>query len=164
VWHRIEGRARIRVPERRGDAAYFSAVREALFDCEAVERCEVNPATASVLIEHEGPFEVVAGHAEQAQLFRLAQLTPAIVPGRVHAQHNLRRLDDELTRASGGEVDLATLIFAALLVMAGVQLLRGQVLAPAATLVWYALATLRFLAPPEEGGSSPATPGTAAGP
>jgi hypothetical protein len=151
VCHRIEGRIRIRVRERRGDAGYFAAVRSSLSGHTGIRRCEINALTGSVLVEHSLPLETLAGHAERAGLFRLAGLTPAIVPGRVLAQRNLRRLDQELTLATEGEVDLATLTLAGLLAMAAVQLIRGQVLAPAATLVWYALATMHFLSSADRG-------------
>jgi hypothetical protein len=147
VCHRIAGRTRLRVPERRGDAVYFAQVHSALAGHEGVGRCDVNPATASILIEHSVSLEALAEFAVQAGLFRLGELMPAIVPGRERARQGLRRLDRELTRASNGELDLATVAGAGLLALAAVQLLRGQVLAPASTLTWYALATMHFLTP-----------------
>jgi hypothetical protein len=149
VCHRIAGRTRLRVPERRGDAAYFAQVQRALAGQQGVEQCDVNPATASILIEHSASLEALAEYAAQAGLFRLGNLTPEILPGRIRVRLGLRRLDQELTRASNGELDLATLTGASLLALAAVQLLRGQVLAPASTLLWYALATVRFLSLPD---------------
>jgi hypothetical protein len=150
VCHRIPGRTRIRVPERRGDAAYFADVQRALAGLEGVERCDVNPVTGSLIIEHSAPLAALVEHAAQAGVFRLAQLDPESVPGRVRALLNLRRLDQEVSRASNGEVDLATLTAAGLLTMAAVQLVRGQILAPATTLLWYALATMHFLSEPKD--------------
>jgi hypothetical protein len=150
VCHRIAGRTRLRVPGRRGDVAYFAQVHSALARHDGVGRCEVNPATASILIEHGVSLEALAEFAAQAGLFRLGDLTPAIVSGRERARQGLRRLDRELARASNGELDLATATGAGLLVLAAVQLLRGQVLAPASTLLWYALATMHFLTPSDQ--------------
>jgi hypothetical protein len=151
VCHRIGGRVRVRVGERRGDAAYFEQVRQALRRSDGVTRCQANPMTATVLIEHAVPLEQVLGMAQAQGLFRADRLEPSLVPGRLRAAQGLERMDAEMQQLTNGEVDLGTLVLAALLGLGVVQLLRGNVLAPAVTLFWYALMTMHFMQ--RQGGS-----------
>jgi hypothetical protein len=67
-----------------------------------------------------------------------------------------QRLDGVLRRVTGGQLDVRALAFLALAGGALYQLLRGQILAPAATLGWYAAALLVAPAgrPPGEDGRS----------
>jgi hypothetical protein len=154
VCHRISGRVRLRIGERRGDAAYFERVSRALRRSAGVTHCQANPITGTVLIEHAGPLEQVLGVAQTQKLFCVDRSEPGLVPGRVRAAQGLERIDAELQHWTKGEADLRTLALAALIGLGVMQLIRGNVLAPAVTLFWYALMTLHFLQQQSGSGAS----------
>jgi hypothetical protein len=154
VCHRIGGRVRVRIGERRGDGAYFERVRQALRRSDGVTRCQANPLTGTVLIEHVAPLEQVLGLAQAQELFYVDRTEPALVPGQIRAAQGLQRIDAELRQLTGGEGDLRTLALAGLIGLGVVQLIRGNVLAPAVTLFWYALMTMHFLQQQDGSGAS----------
>jgi hypothetical protein len=117
--HASEGRARLRVPERRGDAGYFSSSAARLAQFEGVLAVTPRAVTASLVIEHEGDFAAIA---ERARALGLFALEPAP--------------QEENPAARLAAPRLAAVLGA----LAVVQLLRQRVLPPAVTLLWYAAA------------------------
>jgi hypothetical protein len=107
-----------------------------------VQALEVNPSTASVLMRHPKnlALEPALDFAQREGLFCRAGEGQARL--RQSARNEVRRIDSQLRQLTAGEVDLAGAAFATLAGCALYQLLRGEVLAPAATLLWYAAATL----------------------
>src|SRR5205085_12331615 len=55
ISHFTARRLRIKVPEKRRDTVFFTTVAERLATWESVERVEINPLTASVLIHFSDP-------------------------------------------------------------------------------------------------------------
>jgi len=53
VCHLAHGRLRLKIPEKRRDEAFFEAVRQQL-SRDGIKRVEVNPLTASVLVQFSG--------------------------------------------------------------------------------------------------------------
>jgi hypothetical protein len=154
VCHRIHGRVRVRVGERRGDPAYFERVSQALARCDGVTHYDVNSMTGSILIEHAAPLEQVLDFAQAEGLFRVQRVDAVPVPGRLRAERGLERIDAQVRQLTAGEADLRTVVLAGLIGMGVLQLVRGEVLAPAVTLFWYALAAMHFLQQ-QEGSSDP---------
>ena len=142
VAHRVEGRTRIKVVERRGDATYFAAVSQTLASCSAVDACTCNPMTGSILIEHAQPLSAVLQFAREQALFSVDSLEPVLIPARVRALEGFQRIDAQIKGLSSGEADLRSAMAAGLSTLALLQLMRGQVLPPAATLLWYAVAAV----------------------
>ena len=60
VTHRLPGRTRLRIPARRGDAAFFERTIEQARALPSVRAARANPVTASLLLEHEGEIEPIA--------------------------------------------------------------------------------------------------------
>ncbi len=119
IAHAMPGRARLRIADRRGDAAFFASVASGLSAIAGVRAVEVTPLTGSVLIQHSGPLARIGVAAEEARLFAVngapvAQATPEIA------------FDPKIVVALG-------LCAAALW-----QLSRERFLPPALTLLWYA--------------------------
>jgi hypothetical protein len=144
VGHLKAGRLRIRIPDKRRDDAFFVTVAERLSGWPSVERVEVNPLTASVLImfsDADALFEEI----ERNGLFVL-DTDPASLAAQEHEPTALteraRRLwagaDTALRRVSGGSADIRNTAFLVLLASALYQLWRGQVVPPALTSLWYA--------------------------
>lgn len=146
VKHRLPGRARIKIESRRGDVAYFREVEQPLSACPGITRLETNPVTGSLLILHAGDLESIGGFAEERGLFRLATLyPPTIVPLKYWVSENLKELDRGLKVLSSEALDLTSLIFLALVGLAIYQVLEGNLMAPAVTLLWYALTASQVL-------------------
>lgn len=116
------GRVRLRLCSHRGDAAFFSALSSAALMLPGVMAAAANPETAGLLLRFRGELAPLLDAAASERLF--------IVPEPV--------LTAELRteRAAGlGGVVLGGLAL--------VQMARGMILPPAATLLWYAGILLR---------------------
>lgn len=120
VAHAMPGRARLRIADRRGDAAYFAAVSKALSAIAGVRAVEAAPMTGSILIQHSGPLARIGVAAQEAQLFVVGEAPAA---ARETAEFSL---DPKIVAALA--------LFAAALW----QMSRERVLPPAITLLWYA--------------------------
>lgn len=154
--HRMPGRARLRLPDRRGDAGFFAELAERLAECEGIARIEANPRTGSVLITHAGDLEAILGFGERQGLFALFSREPRepSMAKRLHAE--FQGVSEGLSRATGGQLDLAMAVFVLLVSGAFVQLLRGNVFGPTTTLLWYASSLLAARAGTSDGAASDA--------
>jgi hypothetical protein len=131
VVHAIPGRARLRIPARRGDAVFFASVATGLSAIPGVFHAQVRPMTASIVIRHSAPLARIGEAAEKARLFALAiAATPP---------------------PSAFRIEPKAALVASLGVFALWQLTQGRVLPPALTLAWYA-AGLTGLLPQSETG------------
>jgi Heavy metal associated domain 2 len=143
VVHLTPRRLRVRVPAKRHNRSFFFTAQQHLSRHPGVERIEVNPATASILIHSSdsrafletlgrgGPF-VIAEQASKQQ-----------VPLMEQARHQLAEWDKQIQQWTGSRHDTRSYIFLALLLSAAYQLIRGDIFAPAASLLWYASVVLR---------------------
>jgi hypothetical protein len=129
----------MRVPARRHDAAFFADVARRLKQCEGIEDVRVNPVTASVLVVHATTVQAIAAFAAQQGLFSIrpervrsderarSQAVVRHVPSRTGQDEDESRVDKHARMLSATFAGLGTL-----------QTFRGQVMAPALTLFWYA--------------------------
>jgi len=149
VCHYASGRLRLKIPARRRDEAFFERARERLSGWDSIERVEVNPLTASVLVEFTSLFELFAENGMKNDLFEvdfdtlqaMSEPAPALTEQAAEA---FGRVDAAFRRWTADGADLRSTIFLVLLAGGIYQLLRGNIAAPAATLLWYAGATLRL--------------------
>lgn len=135
--HAVSGRTRLKIPSQRGNAAYFARVAERLTECPGVIQVRVNSRTASVLISHQTPFEEIAAFAVGEALFALAGESLHQFLSR-YASENLQWLEEVLSFTSNGALDLRGMVILILAGLSLVQIARGQILLPAASLLWYA--------------------------
>jgi hypothetical protein len=141
VVHRMHGRARIRVPSKRGNVAYFNSVKEKLSAHSAVADVEVTPSTGSILLLCNGPTDEPIGWAQSQGLFAIKEDRKV----RVTAFHDsvsgqVAALNDRVREVTGDGFDLPGLAFVALVVSGVYQIARGNFTAPAwYTAFWYAL-------------------------
>ncbi|WP_018953327.1 HMA2 domain-containing protein [Thioalkalivibrio sulfidiphilus] len=140
--HRVPGRLRFKLPERRGDVAFFRELVPQLSALEGVLAVRASPDTGSVLILH--------GDGFQASLLgavgTLLELSPEpYVPPSAfsRAASGLGQLDAWIARETRGGSSVNSIFFLVLVGMALVQISRGQVMAPATSLLWYALDLMR---------------------
>jgi len=138
--HKLPERARLRIPSRKGDSIFFSGLRERLHRCDQVTGVETNHLTGSALIFYAGDFAAVAGYAEKEGIFRLE--------AKKHNPNSLthvtvdtyKRLDSQVKRLTGGEIDVPSAAWVALAGAGIYQIARGNFAAPAwYTAFWYAL-------------------------
>lgn len=129
----MPGRSRLRIADRRGDAAFFASLATALSGIPGVHKVDVTPLTGSVLIQHGGPLSNIGSKARNARLFSIGEAPGARV------------------EASAFEFDPKLLLAFALVGGALWQMSREKILPPAITLLWYAL-QLGNLAPPDTDG------------
>ncbi|MFH1112889.1 MAG: hypothetical protein V1792_03125 [Pseudomonadota bacterium] len=134
VVHRARRRMRVRVPSRKGDESYFSAVQEVLATLPDVENVCVNHRTGSALIITGSDVAAIADAAMRHGLFSLE-------PGHRErttlidtVSNGVKAGNDRLLRFTGGELDIASMVFLFMLVSGVYQIMRGNVTVPA----WYA--------------------------
>jgi hypothetical protein len=140
IAHRLPGRIRLRIPSRKGDSRYFLDLERGLRSCPGVKAVSVNPVTASVLVSHAETANAdgIARCAKQADLFALAGDERRTLPLIRRAEDVLRQADERLIGLSRGASDLRSTLLLLLLGAGLVQLVRGEVLGSASTLLWYA--------------------------
>jgi hypothetical protein len=148
VCHYASGRLRVKIPDKRRDEAFFDRVRERLSGWDSIERVEVNPLTASVLVEFASLPGLFAENAVKNDLFEvdidaLSALDDEPQPLTEHAAQALAKTDESIRRWTAGAADLRSAVFVLLVGAGFLQVLRGNVAAPAATLLWYAGDMLR---------------------
>lgn len=137
--HVSPGRVRLRCPRLRGDAGALDGLARRLAGLAGV--CEVrgNTLTGTLLVLHRASPDALL--EASAPLVRLEDPEP-LRSLRAEVGGHLEALARGLERSTGGALDPRALAFLAFLAIGLTQLARGQVLMPAATAFWYAIANL----------------------
>ncbi|WP_448545957.1 HMA2 domain-containing protein [Roseiflexus sp.] len=142
IAHRIGDRVRVRIPERKGDVAYFMRVERDLAACERVMYVEANPLTASILLRYTGANDDLRRDAINLGLFAIEEMPSSVNPVLTATSERIDQLDRFLQRSSNGSFDLLEVAFVGLIGASIIQVLRGQALGPATTLLAHALTIL----------------------
>jgi hypothetical protein len=129
--------------------ALGDALEAAIDDESGLLQMDIRPMTGSLVIEHPG----IDGAAVVSAVVRVSgELEDRPVaetrPGLTPLFDAVAAADRGLRESSGGSADLRAIVFLLLVSLAIAQMLRGQVMAPATALLWYAFDILRF--PPTE--------------
>lgn len=140
IAHSMPLRVRFKIDSQKGDIAYFADVAQTLAEEFKPERLEANPATGSVLIEN-GDLEVdsVVAFAAAKGLFHIpSEVAPAGLVKKALAP--LSEVSSRLKEYSSGQLDLASIVFFALIGVGVFQILRGNLRSPPwYTAFWYAM-------------------------
>ena len=138
--HSLPGRKRVKVDEKRGDAAYFATLEKELTG--VVVAVEINPLTGTALISHATEDASLSEYANEHELFHLGEnetppptARPSIVGGTEVAEHK------SYTK-SGKRPDIRWLIFLGMMGMGVVQAIEGNIAVPAIAAFWYAYCIL----------------------
>ena len=137
--HTSPGRFRVKVPARKGDAAYFSALQDRFAQFEGVEQVRANALTGSLLFIHSADLKAIAAFAEEHALFRLRKRprTTALSGNIVKA---FSGFDEKVKEFTGNELDVPGVAFVTLAGFGIYEIARGNFAAPAwYTAFWYAL-------------------------
>jgi Heavy metal associated domain 2 len=158
--HDLPGRTRFKIPERRGDQAFFNDVCERLRKYPSVREVEANPVTGSLLLQYAGELESEPVQAALNALAELVELELSAPPVAKRLRADAIEVDQTIRRFTHGALDLGSAAALGLLALAGVQLLRGQQPVSAISLAWYATELLRRWEEPVSRGHSrpPQTP------
>ena len=140
ISHATTGRFRIRVPSKKGDAAFFQSLKELGGNFPNIHEVSVNPVSGSILIKHSLDPAIMQ---ELARTYFPEQAKQIDSPSsNIHRQvtETYTQVDNKIKKFTGGEMDLGTASFGALLIMGIYQISRGNLMAPAwYTAFWYAL-------------------------
>ena len=145
IAHRTPTRLRIRVSERRHDAPWWQHLGERVRAQPGVVAVEVNPATAGILIVHDGSFDPTRVDLGVLEL-QLANGEQRRAKGTLLDRANaaLDAIDTRIKFATDGTLDMASISLLGLASMVVVQLARGNVgRPPAITLAWYIAELMR---------------------
>jgi hypothetical protein len=126
-------RLRIKIPSKKGDVSYFSALRERLASCPGIEEIRVNPQTGTALISYECEKKTLAEFARENDLFLLRRSTPRPKSLFGNVADTFQGYNQDLKKLTGGEVDIPSLVFVSLLMSGIWQIARGNLAMPA----WY---------------------------
>ncbi len=138
--HRTSDRLRLRIPDKKGDYAYFESLRETLKTMKSFDLVTVNASTGSALIiDKDLEIEPLAEFARQKELFALEtkHYAPAPMARRIAAP--IETVSSRVRNFTGGDLDLAGIAFVTLLGVGVYQLARGRFsFPPFYTAFWYA--------------------------
>jgi Heavy metal associated domain 2 len=161
--HAIPGRMRIRIRSRRGDKDFFASLVHSLREVEDVKEVVANPHTGSVLVFHSGEADAVARVVAPEGLSRPRSVGRSIIAGRAAGPlakntpsiQALTLLIGALVQGARGQVlgsaseqfwhatrareMRAPAMVIGLVGLGLVQLMRGRLLAPASSLLMYAM-------------------------
>ena len=140
ISHTTAGRFRIRIPSKKGDAAFFQSLKDLASQFPNIHEVAANPVTGSILIKHSLGS---AGMEELARTNFPRQVKQMGTPSsNIHRQvtETYRQVENKIKKYTGGEMDVGTMSFGVLLILGIYQITRGNFMAPAwYTAFWYAL-------------------------
>ena len=141
ISHFTSRRMRIKVPEKRRDAAFFDVIRNRLAGWDSVERVETNPLTASILVHFSDAERLLREAAAKNDFLdvEFGVITQPAEPVLTDAAVRSFITGDRTLRGwTHNEIDMRSVVFVLLFVGGLYQLLRGRLSTPAPTLLWYA--------------------------
>jgi len=140
IIHSLPGRTRLRVLEKRRDEAFFADTIRSLTHCPGVSSIETNSLTGGILIHHDVPWNVLVTQIEQRTGLVIEMPRETSIAHQV--AQGLETASQDLNKVSGGKLDWNTLLFLGLTGLAIQQAVEGNIMAPAVSLLWYALNSL----------------------
>jgi hypothetical protein len=139
VTHQTPHRLRVKIPSKKGDAAFFGGLKELLSGYPGIDQVQVNPVTGSILLLHR----VDAATLKQMAI-RFGFVQPQSPTTRTATLHqrviaSFRHFDDQVKASTKGELDIPSVAFLGLIGAGMYQLSIGNFAAPAwYTAFWYA--------------------------
>lgn len=149
--HMISGRARLKVPSKKGDSVYFKSLQEQFSGYSGIQAIKVNPLTGSILIFHSEDIKKIAIYAQDMNIFKLKNKKYNPTKLRNTISKVFKDMNKKIVNITGGDMDTADIVFLALLGLGIYQISRGNFVAPAwYTAFWYGLNIFLKAKPDEE--------------
>ncbi len=137
IVHRLPGRLRLKISEKRRDTAWFGEITPRLEKLAGVQQVEISPLSGSVLIRYE-PHEPLEQRLRRSGILEITDPAASPPPVLDTLTDVVSRSDKALERRTGGRANLRSLLILVLVVLAIVQTLRGRIMIPAISLVIFA--------------------------
>lgn len=141
IVHAVPGRMRFRVAAQRHNAEFFADLSAALLRLRGVTEATANPATAGVFVRCSRPSSEVCAAIEGAALVRFADAAAVLPSAQERLGAGLRSMSNGLKSITHGTIDLNSAAFITLTGLAIYQAIKGDIVAPSVTLLWYALSS-----------------------
>jgi hypothetical protein len=140
IAHQTEGRTRLRALVRPVDTVELLALADGVGGLSGVDAVDCRTTTGSLVIEHpEHAWEEIEDQMAQfGVVVALADMGHGHVDGLAPVRATIGQVDGLMTRLTAGGVDMRTLSFVLMLGLALRQMMRGQVMVPAFSFLWYA--------------------------
>jgi hypothetical protein len=142
--HRTPKRIRLKIAQKRGNAAYFRSLAEKFSHFRKFDVLEANPRTGSVLIVDDHiDIHAITAFGKTAQLFNLETAMEKPLPLSRQMVEPFANFNNSLAKTSGGYLDLPGVIFLFLLGFGVYEILKGNFKSPPwYNLFWYAFGAL----------------------
>lgn len=135
VAHRLPGRVRLSIAERRGDAGYFAALANQFAGLDGVRAVKPNAAAGSIVLEFSGALdELIRRSGAVFELAVGAAEAGSLAPSAPAPAFNL---------VSGRDINPMFMAGVLFTFMGLVQSLRGRLGVPGLTAFWYATTTFQ---------------------
>lgn len=138
IEHQIPGRLRLRIPDRRGDAAFFERIVGTLSKLPDVTELDGSPLTGSIRIRHTGSCEAIIAAAGKERLFEIGKRQGEVEPKKPSKQ-------PESNTDARGDAGTLDSIATGLSGLALFQVAQGEVTGSAAENFWNAYGAQRIL-------------------
>lgn len=136
IVHRLPGRIRLRLQDRRGDTDYFSTLSEEISGMPGIAEVKVNPLTGSVVIIYSGTTEDLLQRLEDKHISIANRHEPA--DKHRHASPADGRHAPPFLLVSNRDINPMFILGTLLAAIGVVQAFRGKILVPSLTALWYA--------------------------
>jgi hypothetical protein len=143
VVHRTVGRLRLRLPERKGNAAFFADLAAAIAALPGALSVRQSLPAASLVIEHDPDSGESFEPALEGLGLVLVEGEPPSAPPLETLSAGFAGIERALREASGNAADLRTLGFIVLATAGLVQVARGHAFSAGSSLLWHAADLLR---------------------
>ena len=140
--HSLPGRKRVKIDERRCDAAYFAMLEKELAGCPGVVAVTTNPRTGTALISHATEDASLWEYADEHELFHLGENETAVPTARPSIVGGTEVAEHKSYTKSGKRPDIRWLIFLGMMGMGVAQAIEGNIAIPAIGAFWYAFSIL----------------------
>ena len=136
IVHQLKHRVRLRVPEQRGDPFYFEEAGEKLATLDSLSQYNTNTTTGCIVLHFpDSDWASVEEQLNSMELFELTDTPVTDTPAMQPLLTGIARRDRTVASGSAGRVDLRTIMFLALTVLAIRQAMKGDILGPALPLI-----------------------------
>ncbi len=137
----MRGRVRLRIHEARGQPERLGRVLDKLASHHDVREVRADHRTGSVVVLGDLAIDALRNFGREQELFELVP-APELQPLSEDIVGGLETADERIRLATGGRLGVMSLAATALVGIAAVQAVRGQISVPAMTLLWYAFSVV----------------------